>query len=270
MMPIVVLALLMVLGYLGARAWSHAQRRRQLLASRLSTVERATVERAVPLMAKIPREIKPRLEGKIRLFLDQVTFIGCDGLEVTDEMRLAIATQACLLIANTDAWYKTLRTILVYPGAFKSMRAENNGFVVTERETVRLGESWARGPVVLSWAHSEDGAKNSEDGKNVVIHEFAHQLDNLSGQTDAAPILASDQSFATWAHVFTTAYDRHVAKVRAGGRPILDAYGAKSHVEFFAVAVEAFFEKPTELLQDEPDVYAQLSQLMRLDPAAWA
>ncbi|MEL7104533.1 MAG: M90 family metallopeptidase [Pseudomonadota bacterium] len=268
-MPFVLLILLVGLGYFAARRWARWQTRRRLIVSALSEDQRRLARAAVPLLEKMPRELQPRLEGKMRLFLHQVTFIGCDGLEVTEEMRLSIAAQACLLIANTDAWYDTLRTILIYPGAFKSMRAEQGAFVVTEREQVRLGESWARGPVVLSWAHSDEGAQNPEDGHNVVIHEFAHQLDNLSGQTDAAPILGRDQSFATWARVFIAAYDRHVARVHAGGATVLAAYGATSHVEYFAVAVEVFFERPRALQREEPEVYDQLSQLMRLDPAAW-
>lgn len=268
-MPIVILILLVLCGYVASRAWTRWRTRRHLLASTLSDHQRAVAHAVVPLLAKMPREMQARYEGKVRLFLHQVDFIGCDGLEVTEGMRLSIAAQACLLVANTDAWYDTLRTILIYPGAFKSMRAERNGFVVTERDQVRLGESWARGPVVLSWAHSEAGAQTPDDGKNVVIHEFAHQLDTLSGETDGAPILARDQSFATWARVFIAAYDRHVANVAGGRATVLDAYGATSHVEYFAVAVEVFFERPRALQQDEPEVYDQLAQLMRLDPANW-
>ena len=104
-------------------------------------------------------------------------------------MELTIAAQACLLIANKDMWYDTLLTILIYPDAFTSRRVKHDGFVVTEGETTRLGESWARGPVVLSWFQSAQGAFIDDDGHNVVLHEFAHQLDGLSGHTDGAPIL---------------------------------------------------------------------------------
>ncbi len=268
-MVYVLIALILLAGFLGYRAWSRRQTRRSLLGSVLSARERAIVHEAVPLAARMPAEIRPRYEGKIRLFLHQVDFIGCDGVEVTEDMELSIAAQACLLIANSDAWYKTLRTVLIYPGAFKSRQVQHNDYVVTEGEQVRLGESWARGPVVLSWAHSEQGALNPDDGHNVVIHEFAHQLDELSGETDAAPLLAPDQSFATWAEVFIAAFDRHVENVERGRRTVLDAYGATSHVEFFAVAVEVFFEKPGQLKREEPHVYEQLSQLMRLDPVGW-
>jgi MtfA peptidase len=107
-----------------------------------------------------------------------------------EEMRLSIAAQACLLVVNIDTWYDNLRTILVYPSAFKSKRVRYKGYVVTERETVRTGESWARGPVILSWTHAREGAANDHDGHNVVFHEFAHQIDDLSGHTDGVPNLS--------------------------------------------------------------------------------
>ena len=145
----------------------------------------------MPIIRRLPADLQTRLEGKINLFLDQVSFHGCDGLVVTKDMELSIAAQASLVVVNSDAWYHTLRTILIYPGAFKSQKTDQDGYVVTQSEPIRSGESWARGPVVLSWAHSEQGAENEFDGHNVVFHEFAHQLDNLSGHTDGAPLLVT-------------------------------------------------------------------------------
>lgn len=170
---------------------------------------------------------------------------------------------------GTDAWYKHLTTVLIYPGAFKSVQTKQDGYVVTEEEIVRLGESWSRGPVVLSWRDAQQGGLNDSDGLNVVLHEFAHQLDDLSGQTDGAPPMAEGQSFARWAQVIVEAYDRHVANTKAGRPTIIDAYGATSHEEFFAVAVEMFFERPQALQQAEPEVYEQLSKLLSVNPAKW-
>ncbi|HFQ15373.1 MAG TPA: zinc-dependent peptidase, partial [Rhodobacteraceae bacterium] len=223
----------------------------------------------VPLSRRLPAELRGKFEGKINAFLEQIRFIGCNGLEVTEEMRLSIAAQACLLIVNTDMWYTHLQTILVYPDAFRSRLQEHNGYVVTERETVRIGESWPRGPVVLSWTHARSGAIGGGDGHNVVFHEFAHQLDDLSGQTDGVPVLDRNQSFAGWQRVFVAAYRRHVEHVRNGRETVFDAYGADGQEEFFAVAVEVFFERPEALRQEDPAVYRELSRLFRLDPAAW-
>lgn len=182
------------------------RREPRLLATALPEPQRAIVDEQVPLTQKLPAELRRKLEGKINLFMNQIEFIGCNDLEVTEEMRLSIAAQACLLVVNTDNWYEHLHTILIYPSAFKSKRVRHNGYVVTERETVRTGESWARGPVILSWTHARDGAVNDHDGRNVVFHEFAHQLDDLSGHTDGVPNLSKDQSFAGWAKAFSDAY----------------------------------------------------------------
>ena len=264
--------LILVLGGalgLGAWYWSKRQARTRLLAAPLTADQRAIIAAQVPLLQKLPESLRAPLEGKINLFLRQISFVGCDGLEVTDEMRLSIAAQACLLVVNNDAWYSNLRTILVYPGAFRSVRKERHGYVVTERKTVRTGESWPRGPVILSWADSRQGAMHDADGHNVVLHEFAHQLDDLSGQTDGAPVLARGQSFDEWRRVFVGAFKRHVDNVENGRKTVIDAYGAEGIQEFFAVTVEEFFERPHALQRAEPEVYAQLSELFRLDPARW-
>ena len=268
-MTVFLILLLISAGAFAAWYWSRQQRRASLLETPLSDHQRAIVAEQVPLTRKLPSELRGKLEGKINAFLNQIEFIGCNGLDVTEEMRLSIAAQACLLVVNSDAWYEHLRTILVYPGAFKSRHAEHNGYVVTERETVRTGESWARGPGVLSWAHTRQGAMDDGDGHNVVFHEFAHQIDDLSGRTDGVPNLDRTQSFADWERTFVTAYESHVQNVQAGRKTVLDAYGAEGPEEFFAVSVEAFFEKPGALEQKEPAVYAQLVLLFRLDPSAW-
>ncbi|MEO0401891.1 MAG: M90 family metallopeptidase [Pseudomonadota bacterium] len=253
----------------GRRWWMRRQARTELLGSRLDPHDRAIMLAQVPLLRKLPPELHAPLEGKMNLFLDQVELVGCNGLEVTQDMALSIAAQACLLVVNTDAWYRNLTTVLIYPGAFKSKKTTRDGFVVTEADIVRTGESWTRGPVILSWAHSQEGAQDQTDGHNVVLHEFAHQMDDMSGHTDGAPVMAKGQSLGTWERVFVDAHTRHVQAIEQGRATVLDAYGATNHQEYFAVAVEVFFEKPRPLRAQEPEVYAQLSTLLRLDPAEW-
>ncbi len=266
----ILLGLLAIAVFFARRAWLQRQQRIALLATPLTRRQRAIVLREVPLVRKLPPGLRQALEGKINIFLSQVTFQGCDGLDVTEEMELSIAAQACLLVVNADAWYDHLTTVMIYPGAFKSVTKRHDGYVVTEEEVVRLGESWARGPVILSWQHTQRGAQDAQDGQNVAFHEFAHQIDGLSGHTDGAPLLSDVQDYGTWEHVILAAFERHVARTEAGERTVLDAYGATAHEEFFAVAVEVFFEKPLALARDEPDLYAQLSDLLRLDPKSWA
>lgn len=270
-MPLLIIALIALTFafYFGRRAWRRRRMKADLLRKPLTARDWQIIEAEVPLTLRLPHDLRAKLEGKVNLFLGQVEFIGCDGLEVDDGMRLAIAAQAALLVVNSDAWYDHLTTVMIYPGAFKSIRAEMDGYVVTERETVRTGESWTRGPVILSWQDSEQGALNIQDGHNVVLHEFAHQLDDLSGQTDGAPLLSQGQSFAEWARVMTQAYDRHLIALEKRRRTVIDPYGAEGHQEFFAVAVEAFFERSEALRDAEPEVYAQMVALLRVDPATW-
>lgn len=260
---------LVVVGAFGFWRWSKRRLRKSMLAARLSNHEWAVIADQVPMTRKLPPDLRDKLEGKVNLFLHQVDFVGCNGLEVTEEMELSIAAQACILIANTDTWYEKLHTILIYPGAFKSRMTQRSGYVLTERETVRTGESWSRGPVVLSWQHTKEGAYDDQDGHNVVFHEFAHQIDDLSGQTNGIPILSKDQKFTEWADAFVAAYDRHVHSVQTGHRTVIDPYGAEGPEEFFAVSVEVFFEQPAALKQSEPAVYEQLSKLFQLKPETW-
>lgn len=268
-MTIILISVFLVAGVFGFHRWSKQQNVKTLLTTSLTDHQRTIVADHVPLTQKLPAEYHDKLEGKMQKFMNQVEYIGCDGLEVTEEMQLSIAAQACLLIVNTDTWYKYLRTILIYPGAFKSRRQKHDGYVVTEEETVRLGESWARGPVILSWSHTEQGAIDFRDGHNVALHEFAHQLDDLSGHTDGAPVMNKGQSFAVWAHVFTTAYENHVKMVEAGHKTLIDPYGATGQEEFFAVSVEVFFEKPKALKREQPAIYEQLAELFQLEPINW-
>lgn len=269
-MPLVILALIMLgAGYALYRYVAKRRRRAQMLASGLTDEEWQIVFEEVPILKKLPKELHGNLAGRINLFLDQVTFHGCDGLEVEEYMEFAIAAQASLLLVNSTQWYDRLTTVLIYPGAFQSVRPTYNGGVMTEERTIRLGESWSRGPVILSWQDSEHGALNFMDGHNVVLHEFAHQLDDLSGYTDGAPVMAKGQSIYKWEKVILEAYARHEKATARGKRTVLDAYGATNHQEFFAVGVETFFEKPEQLKAEEPEVYAQLSQLLRLDPVTW-
>jgi Mlc titration factor MtfA (ptsG expression regulator) len=251
------------------RSRQQNRERTALLASRLTPSQRDVMLDAVPLISRLPDALQTRLEGKVQLFLDQVQFICCDGLEITDEIRLSIAAEASLLVVNSQAWYSDLTTVLVYPGAFKSRQQRYDGYVVREAEIVRSGESWTRGPVILSWAHTRAGADNPQDGHNVVLHEFAHQLDDLSGQTDGVPLMAEGQNHADWERVMLDAFDRHIRAVNAGRATQIDTYGAESIEEFFAVSVEMFFEKPEQLHEVEPEVYDQLSEMLQLDPKGW-
>jgi len=263
------LVVLLVAAVLFYRRRARLQRREQLLATPLSAQQRQIVSQLVPITRRIPQSLRPKLEGKMHLFLDQVTFRGKNGLVISEEMRLSIAAQACLLIINSPAWYDTLRNVLVYPQAFQTHRSSHDGYVVSNDRHAMLGESWVRGPVVLSWADALHGGLREDDGQNIVIHEFAHQLDSLTGHTNGIPILRKGQAYAGWEEAMLDAFNEHIERLEAGQETLIDPYGATGHEEFFAEAVVTFFEKPVALLREEPALYTQLSQLLALDPAKW-
>lgn len=268
LLPFLFIALL-IAAALWYRHWSKRRRREELLATSLTPEQRRVVEQLVPITSRLPKELRPKLEGKINLFLDQITFRGCRGLKVTEAMQLSIAAQACILVVNSPNWYDTLRNVLVYPSAFRALRNSHEGMVVHEDEQTLLGESWARGPVVLSWAHALEGGLDDKDGHNVVIHEFAHQLDALTGHTNGIPILRKGQRYEGWEKAMLEAFDVHVERVAHGIGTVIDPYGATNHEEFFAEVIVTFFEKPQALRGEEPSLYAQLSQLLAIDPAEW-
>lgn len=266
--PFLLIALIIVAGLL-YRSWAKRLRVKQLLATPLNPQQRAIVERLVPLVRRLPEGLRLKLEGKINLFLDQVTFRGQNGLEVTEPMRLSIAAQACLLIVNSQVWYDTIRNVLIYPSAFLTHRGSHDGHVMHEGSNVTLGESWQRGPVILSWDHALHGGLRANDGENVVLHEFAHQLDGLTGHTNGIPLLNKGQAYAGWEEAMLDAYHDHVERVELGEPTLIDPYGATNHQEFFAEGIVTFFERPQELLREEPALYAQFAELLALDPARW-
>ena len=222
----------------------------------------------VPYYDRLPPADQDELQGHIQIFLGEKSFEGCGGLEITDEMKLTIAAYACILLLHrhTD-YYPGLSTILVYPTAYVGQRTRHfkEGFVL-ESDEVRLGESWHRGSVVLSWEDVPRG--HSQSGQNVVLHEFAHQIDISGGRGDTSPILQSHSTFLDWAQRLEINYEKLCSDVDAGRPTILNEYGASDPAEFFAVATEAFFESSKELRHHHPELYNEMEKFYQQDPAA--
>ncbi len=244
------------------------RRRRRLRELPFPPAWERVLERNVPLYLRLPEADRRELRGDVQVFLAEKSFEGCGGLELTDEIRVTIAAQACLLLLhrrNDD--YPGLGSILVYPSAYVARAARRlPGGVVDEELSARLGESSSRGAVVLSWDDVRRGAADVHDGHNVVLHEFAHQLDQESGAAEGAPLLERPSSYVAWARVLGAAYEDLRRGVAEGRPTVLRGYGATNPAEFFAVATEAFFEKPTQLARLQPDLYAELKEFYRQDP----
>ncbi len=229
----------------------------------------AIIERNFPYFARLSAEDQRELLGHVRVFLDEKKFEGCGGLELTDEIKITIAAQACLLLLHRETdCYPGLDVILVYPSAYRAKGRERNGGVVLEREQVRLGESHKRGIVVLSWDDVKRGAADPDDGHNVVLHEFAHKLDEEDGAADGAPILARRSSYAPWARIFGAEFEALSKATLRGRETDIDPYGATSPAEFFAVVTEEFFETPETLAKNHPHLYEQLAAYYQQDPLA--
>lgn len=230
----------------------------------------AILERNVPMYARLSAEDQAELRRKVLVFVAEKNFEGAGGLALTDEHRVTIAGQACILLLHLDDddYYPLLRSIVVYPSAYRVPREQHDGAVVHAGEAVHLGESWQHGALVLSWNSARRGAADPRDGKNVILHEFAHQLDQAGGAADGTPELEHWAAYAPWARVLSEHYLALRKAAKRGGRTVLDTYGATNEAEFFAVATEAFFEKPTLLQGRHPELYEELADYFGQDTAA--
>ena len=230
----------------------------------------ALLAQRLPVYSSLSAQEEIRLQQLILVFLARKKFYGCAGLVVTDPMRVIIAAEACLLLLN-KGWrvYPKLSSVLVYPTAFRVERDElQAGGVVTAGAHNLLGESWSSGRVILSWDDVENGATDFTDGHNVVLHEFAHQLDAESGHPNGAPPLRNN-SYKSWSRVFSENFEDLATRSRRRQRTVMDTYGTTNPAEFFAVATETFFERPYQLYSRRPELYEQLSDYYQLDPRSW-
>lgn len=249
-----------------ARLW----RRRRIVRRPFPAAWRDIVRRYVPLVHELPAAQQLRLKKHIQVLLQEVPFIGCAGLEVTERMRVTIAAQAAFLLLGRGGSFSNLREVLVYPGHFVVPRTEAGaGGVVHEGRDVLAGQSWQRGQVIVAWAAVQEGAADPHDGANVVMHEFAHQLDQATGAANGAPFVGRGALQRDWARVMNQEFNALVARLASEEPSLIDPYAAASPAEFFAVTTELFFERPGALAAERPALYEQLKRCYRLDPSAW-
>jgi MtfA peptidase len=231
----------------------------------------AIVARNVALAERLPPADRERLLRLVQVFLHEKPMEGCNGLVLTEEMRVTIAAQACLLLLKLRyPRYPRLKRILVYPGTFVPHRIQPLGSsgAVYQPPVPELGEAWGSGTVVLSWPSSLSGGRDRSDGHNVVLHEFAHVLDQEDGVSDGVPLLEPPSSYRVWGYVMGSYFRRHQQLIEQAAETTLDPYGATNRAEFFAVVTEAFFEQPQQLLREAPEVYEELRKFYNQDPAA--
>jgi MtfA peptidase len=232
----------------------------------------------IPVFSRLPADLQLQLKQRIKQFLLTKQFIGCDGLRVTDEMRVTIAGRACLLLLNrptgVHAVYPELKHVLIYPSAFVVPRTEGlPGGVVSLSHQSLAGESWNDGRVILAWdcvqKRSSMFDDEAFDGHDVVLHEFAHQLDATYSRPHGAPVLPTTARYARWSEVMQREYALLQQAAELQLESVLDYYGATDPAEFFAVATEAFFERTAALADSHPELHEQLRLYYRVDPRDW-
>jgi len=244
------------------------RRRERLLATPLPPAWTAVLQDNVAHYRRLPPEARRRLEGLVQVFLAEKRFEGCGGFALTDEARLIVAGQACVLLLEREHdFYPLLDSILIYPAGFvTNEEMEEVEGIVGVDDGERTGESWSQGAMVLSWEDIALDIREPEDGWNVVYHEFAHQLGDESGADDGVPVLPDPERQRAWAEVLGREYEALARAFARGRRTFFDDYGADSPTEFFAVATEHFFEQPAQLKIKHPDLYEQLRLFYGQDP----
>jgi len=226
--------------------------------------------RNFPRYERLPSADQDELRGHIQVFLAEKQFEGGAGLPITDEICVTIAAQACYLVLHRDSdFYPGLYSIIVYPHEYVAVqnKRDERGFV-DEGVQVRLGETAARGALVLSWDSALRGASDIHDCRNVVFHEFAHQLDAEGGSFDGVPVLPERSMYIAWARVLGEEFDALRERVRLHQPSDIDAYGATNTAEFFAVVTECFFQRPRQLRLIHPALYDEFKRFYQQDPAA--
>ncbi len=238
----------------------------------LSAAARQAMFDGSPLLRRVPAGLRSRVEGHTRVLLEEKHFVTGDGLAWEDRMGLIVAGHAALLLTGREApsYYPALKSILLVADVFEGRRVtELDGGAVIEEEETRVGESWQAGMIILSWPDVLEDEARPMDGFHVVLHEFAHQLDDEFALSSGSPGLPDPGA----AEAFANTLDETLAALRRPRRrsrsAALDDYAATDAVELFAVGSEAFFCRPVRLRREHPRLYAALSSFYSLDPVAW-
>ncbi|GGP81191.1 zinc-dependent peptidase [Shewanella ulleungensis] len=268
---LVVFIAVMAIAWIGSSRWRKQRKHQRITAQPFPNAWRTILKARFPYFKAMPTDLQLQLKKHIQIFIAEKQFVGCGGFVINDEVKVTIAAQACLLLLNRQTdYYPKLKQILVYPAAFivEQNRTDIAGVQSTQRN-VLLGESWEYGKVVLSWNSTLEGAADPFDGSNVVIHEFAHQLDQEDGTANGAPPLNDITAYRSWSQTLGEEF-KQLQHCAVHQKPSLFNYfGATNPAEFFAVISETFFERPAEFYQQHQKLYKELSQFYHLDPIHW-
>ena len=246
--------------------------RQKLMEEQLPSEYLDILEKYVALYSLLPEKLKKELHGRIAIFLDEKEFEGCGDLEITARIKVTVAAFACMLLLNKNFdYYPGLNSILVYPDAYVASNSKTSlgGVTVVQKESARLGESWTHGNLVLSWQQIENEAGDIHRHQNVILHEFAHQLDQLDGCADGVPPLPNKGIYPEWRKIMTQEYKKLCNEAEHAVRDVIDWYGATNPAEFFAVTSESFFCNPIALRKAHSKLYDLFVEFYQLNPALW-
>ncbi len=251
--------------------WFSDRRRNKLVRAPFPSAWEEVLRRNVAHYRTLDEAERSRLRALIQVFLPEKNWEGCGGLELTDEIRVTISAEACLLLLGIPHdYYPNVLTILVYPSTVVPPELKLGYFEVAlepvEAAEPLIGQAFQQGPVILIWDAALHESRHPELGHNVVYHEFAHKLDMLDGAADGTPPLRDRAEYRDWVTVFSREYLRLRRAAERGRKTFLDAYGATDEAEFFAVATEQFFDRPLRLKEQAPDLYRVLKEYYRQDP----
>jgi Mlc titration factor MtfA (ptsG expression regulator)/Tfp pilus assembly protein PilF len=252
-------------------SWIKNQRRRQLLAGPFPGGWHAYLYDNVRHYKHLDPPRRMAVQQVVQVFAAEKNWVGGAGLAVTDEMKVTVAGQAAILVLGLEEpyYFDDVQSIILYHGPYQHPADfQRSSWVVREGVPVS-GESWYRGPIVLSWRDVRESGRNASGGRNVVIHEFAHYLDGLDGEMDGDPPLAGRERQRNWYRVTEAEYLRLLGQARRDEVTLLDHYGANNRAEFFAVASECFFEQPRAMQRDHGELYAVLQDFFHQEPAQW-
>lgn len=225
------------------------------------------IEERVPQAAALSSADRDALLQLVARFIKEKQFEGAAGLAVTDEMKVVVAAQACFMALKLPGpLYPGVSAVVLYPGGFVARQSELGRTMNLPRERAPLAGEALPGVVALGWSDVAAGAADPRDGRNVVFHEFAHQLDFEDGRGGGAPVLPGTRAYARWGAIMRDAAAELERRVQDGAPSVLDDYGTTNRAEFFAVATEAFFERPDELRADYPAVFDALREFYGQDP----
>ena len=250
-----------------------SRRRSRLRAHAAPKAWRAILEHNLPVFGRLTKEDQDELLGHVQVFVAEKHFEGAGGLGITDEIKVTVAGQACLLLLHRDTdYYPELTSIIVYPtGYIADEERHIGGGIWQEGGEHRLGHTGERlGALVLAWDAVRHGAAEPSDGSNLVLHEFAHQLDFENRSSDGTPALQTGGDYKAWARVMSHEFEALRDALEAGDDTFLDDYGATNPAEFFAVITEAFFERPRALRRNHPALFMQLQRFYQQDPTSYS